>query len=138
MFKSCLTQYLNDHATQASNEVKVWLWHNALTKDLQAISYIFPFDLFSLLGLVLQIQDCPITIGSFLKCGVCIPIKLLLHGHQTFHVPYFIMSHQTSSFPSPICFIMCHHIPNFHPILHANHAPPISSPSHFNKVHTTY
>jgi len=34
MFKSCWTQYINDHATQASNEVKVWFWHNALTKDL--------------------------------------------------------------------------------------------------------
>ncbi len=38
------------------------------------------------------------------------------------------MSHRNSSFPSPICFIMCHHKPSFHPISHANHTSPTISP----------
>jgi hypothetical protein len=33
------------------------------------------------------------------------------------------MSHWSLSFPLPICFIMCHHRPSFHPI---SHAPPTS------------
>jgi hypothetical protein len=53
MFKSCWTQHSGDYATQAFSEVKVWIWHNALTKDLYAVSYIFPFDPFSLLWLFL-------------------------------------------------------------------------------------
>ncbi len=53
-------------------------------------------------------------------------------------VPQFIMSHQTLSFPLPICFIMCHYKFNFHPVSHAKHAFPTDSPSHVNKPHTTY
>jgi hypothetical protein len=53
MFRLCWIQHNNDYATQAFNEVKVWLWHNALAKDLQAVSYIYPFDPFSLMWLVL-------------------------------------------------------------------------------------
>jgi len=34
MFMSCWTQHNSDYAIQASNEIKIWLWHNALTKDL--------------------------------------------------------------------------------------------------------
>ncbi len=53
MFRLCWTQQSNDCAGQASSEIKIWLWHNALAMDPKAISYIYPFDPFNLLWLAL-------------------------------------------------------------------------------------
>jgi hypothetical protein len=33
MFRLRWTQHGSDCVIQASNEIKVWFWHNALTKD---------------------------------------------------------------------------------------------------------
>jgi hypothetical protein len=34
MYRSCWTQHISDCAIEASSEIKVWLWDNALAKDL--------------------------------------------------------------------------------------------------------
>ncbi len=53
MFRSYWIQHISDYGIQTSTKIKVWFWHNTLAKNLQIISYIYPFDLFSLLWLVL-------------------------------------------------------------------------------------